>query len=72
MLDVLAALVLVLHALVQLSAWFALIIHTISTPTIAVCSALSTIPTLLLANTMLQIFSLYLVSTDIIWTSQVL
>jgi hypothetical protein len=72
MLDVLAALVLVLHALVQLSAWFALIIHTISTPTIAVCSALSTIPTLLLANTMLQIFSLYLVSMDSIWTSQVL
>lgn len=72
MLVVLAALALVIHALVKLSAWLVLIMNIISTPTIAVCSALSTIPTLLLANTMLQIFSLYLVSTDIIWTSQVL
>lgn len=72
MLDVLAALALVIRVLVKLSAWLVLIMDIISTPTIAVCSALSTIPTLLLANTMLQIFSLYLVSMDSFWTSQVL
>lgn len=72
LLDVLAALALVLHAQVKLSAWHALIINIIWIPTIAVCSALSTIPILLLANTMLQISSLYLVSMDSFWTSQVL